>query len=138
MGWNKISVGNRHDSLSDHVLMIECLSKHIIAGIVSSKVYRICPMVEENGEELSKHVYPKNYEDSSKSIEADAALHLYKIVYDGSNKNTYMRAILADNDSSMRSLRKGKIQRIQRKLPPDMPVLDWLVDPSHRTEVVAK
>ena len=74
MGRNKRSSG----SLSGHALMIGCLSKKIVGAIVSSKMCRVCSLAEENGEEPSNHICPKNYEDSSKVMETDSALHLYK------------------------------------------------------------
>ena len=45
---------------------------------------------------------------------------------------------MADDDSSMRSLLKHQTSNPKGRLPEDMPVPDWLADPSHRTKVVAK
>ena len=45
-----------------------------------------CSKAKNIGEELPDHIYPKNYEESSKAMEADATLHLYKIMVYNSNK----------------------------------------------------
>ena len=50
MGWNKRSSGNRYDSISGHALFIGCLSKKIVAVIVSSKLCTQCTIAESNGE----------------------------------------------------------------------------------------
>ena len=138
MGWNKRSFGNRYDSLSGQALMIGYLSKKIVGAIVSSEMCRVCSSAEKNGEEPSDHVYPKNYDGSSRAIETDAALHLYKELYQKSNKNLYLKAIVADDDTSMRLLLKHTSVYQKGRLLEDIPVPDWLTDPSHRTKVVAK
>ena len=61
--------------------MICCLSKKIVGAIVSCKMCRVYSSAEENGEEPSDHVCPKNYDGSSKAMEADVSLHLYKELY---------------------------------------------------------
>ena len=106
MGWNKRSSGNRYDSHSGHALMIGCLSKKIVGAIVSSNMCRVCSLAEENGEEPSDHICPKNYDGSSKAMEADSALHLYKALFQNSKKQLFLKAIVTDDDSSMRSLLK--------------------------------
>lgn len=80
MGWGKRSSGNRYDSLSGHTLMIGYLSKNIIIALVSSTICRLCSLLEESSVELPEHVYPRNYVGSSKAMEVDAALHLYKYI----------------------------------------------------------
>ena len=138
MGLNKCSSGNRYDSISGHALMIGCLSKIIVGTIVSSKMCRFFDSAEENGEKPPAHVYPKKYDGSSKAMEVDVALHLYKKLYQSSNQYLCLNAIVADNDSSMRSLLKYRSTHPKGRLPEDMQVPDWLADPSYRTKVVAK
>ena len=123
-GWNKRSSSNRYDSLSGHALMIGCISKKTVETIVSSKVCRVCNLAEENSEEPPDHIYPKNYDGSSNAMEADAALHLYKELYQKSSKNLYLKAIVADDDTSMRSLSKHQSMYPKGRLLEDMPVLD--------------
>ena len=81
MGWNKRSSGNRYDSLPGHALMIGCLSKKIVAAITPSKMCRFCNLAEENGEEPPDHICPKNHDGSSKAMEVDTTLHLYRNLY---------------------------------------------------------
>ena len=118
--------------------MIGCLSKSIVGTVVSSNMCRVCNSAEENGEEVPDHVCHKNYDGSSKAMEVDAALHLYKELYQSSNQNLYLKTIVADDNSSMRSLLKHRSIHPKGILPEDIQVLDWLADPSHRTKVVAK
>jgi len=138
MGWNKRSSGNRYDSLSGHALAIGCLSNKILNVVVSSKICRLCSIARENGEEPPEHVCPQNYEGSSKAMEADAALTLYKDIYNKSGKRIHLQAVVADDDSSMRALLKHRCNNPKGRLPEDMNEPDWLADPSHRTKVVAK
>ena len=118
--------------------MIGCLSKNIITGIVSSKICRQCSKVEENGEEPPKHVYLRNYDSSSKAIEADATLYLYIEIFETSSKMLYPKAIVVDDDSSMRALLNHQNNNPKGRLPKKMIEPEWLVDLSHRTKVVAK
>ena len=56
------------------------ITKSVIA-IVSNKFCKNCSIGESAGEEPPDHVYPRNYDTSSKVMEADAALHLYKVFF---------------------------------------------------------
>ena len=71
-------------------------------------------------------------------MEADAALHLYKTVYNGIDKIVVLKAIVADDDSPMRVLLRHSDNIPKGKLPLEILELEWLADPSHRTKVVAK
>ena len=75
----KRSSGNRYDSISVHALKIGVLSDKIFTAAVSSKICITCSKAKNIGEELPDHIYPKNYEGSSKVMEADTTLHLYKL-----------------------------------------------------------
>ena len=138
MGWNKRSSGNHYDCLSGHALAISCISKKILNVVVSSKIYRQCSIARENGEEPPEHVYPQNYEGSSKAMEADAALTLYKDIYHKSDKKIHLKAVVANDDSSIRALLKYRCSNPKGRLPEEMNKPDWLADPSHRTKFVAK
>ena len=91
MGWNKRSSSNRYDSLSGHELMIGYLSKKTVENIVSSKMCRVCNSAEENSEDPPDHICPKNYDGSSKAIETEATLHLYKKLYQSSNQTIILK-----------------------------------------------
>ena len=93
MGWNKRSSGNRYDSLSGHTLSIGCLSNNILYIVVSSKICRQCSITKENGKEPPEHVYPQNYDGSSKAMEVDAALTLFKDIYNKSDKKIILKQL---------------------------------------------
>ena len=63
-----------------------------------------CSKVQQIDEESSDHIYPKNYEWSSKAMEADTALFLYTSMFYNPSKQLTMRTIVTDDDSTMRTL----------------------------------
>ena len=98
-----------------------------------------CSKAENIGEESPNHIYPKNYEGSSKAMETDAVLHLYKSIVYNRNKQLTLKAIVADNESTMRALLRHTITVNKRgRLSIEIPEPEWLVDPSYRTKVIAK
>ena len=105
---------------------------------MSSKLCTQCTIAESNGEEPHSHVCPRNYNGSSKGMESDAALHLYKRLLQDNDKKVVLKAIVADDDSSMRALLRHPHNNPKGKLPLEMPEPEWFADPSHRTKVVAK
>ena len=83
MGWNKRSSGNRYDSMSGHCFYIGCRTKKIISSHVTSRKCKICDNAKKRGEAPTYHECPRNYEGSSKGMEAQNALHLLvKLVKD--------------------------------------------------------
>ena len=70
-------------------------------------------------------------------MEVDAALHHYNILYNTSNKILTLNTIVADNDFIMKALLQHENNKKDR-LPSDIHQHEWIVDPSHRTKVVAK
>ena len=99
MGWSKRAFGNRYDSLSRHALAVGVLSKSILVAIVSSKLCRVYSLAEADNEKPPNHCCPKNYDGSSKPMKADAALQLYITLYQHSNKNIVLKAVVADDDN---------------------------------------
>ena len=138
MGWSKRSSENRYDSLLGHALAIGVLTKNILVVIISSKFCRLCSLEESDNQEPPNHYCPKNYDSSSKAMEADVALQIYINSYNASNKNIAMKAVVADDDSSMRTLLTHKVNNLKGRLPEEMPQLEWFADPSHQTKVAAK
>ena len=49
-----------------------------------------------------------------------------------------MKAIVVDDDSSMRLLLKHSVNNPKGKLPLEIPEPEWLANPSHRAKVVVK
>ena len=139
MGWSKRSSSNIHDSISGHALKIDFLSDKILTTTVSSKICIAFSKAENIGEKSPDHICPKNYEGSSKVMEADAVLHLYKSMFYNSNKQLTLKAIVADDDLVIRSLlRYTSTVNKGGKLPKKILEPEWLADPSHRTKVIAK
>ena len=66
-------------------------------------------------------------------MESDAALHLYKRLFLGTNKKVVLKAIVVDDDSSMRALLRHPDNNLKGKLPFEMLEPEWLTDPSYRT-----
>ena len=87
MGWSKRSSGNRYDSLSGHPLAIGVLTKSILVAIVSSKLCRLCSLAESDNQEPPNYCCSKNYDGTSKAMEADVALQLYILPKFGKYKN---------------------------------------------------
>ena len=71
-------------------------------------------------------------------MEVDAALALYKDIYNKSIKKINLKVVVADDDSSIRALLKHRCNNPKGGLSEEMNEPDWLVDPSLRTKVVAK
>ena len=138
MGLSTHSSGNRYDPISSYTLMIRCLSKHIIAGVVSSKIYILCSRAQQNGEELMRERPPQTLWGLFQEMEVGAALHLYKSVYTLFEKQLTLRAIVVDDDSTTRALLRHESNNKKGRLPSNIPQPEWLVKPSHRTKDVAK
>ena len=139
MGWQKRSSGNRYDSLSGHAFMIGARSRKILMCIVSSKMCATCLEGEDLQVNAKPHSCPRNYSGSSKAMEADAALEAYEELYEMSQGTTTIGWIIADDDSSMRSLlRHPTIHHPKGALPERLPEPQWLADPTHRTKCMAK
>ena len=121
MGWSKRACGNHYDSLSGHALAIGVLTKSILVAIVSSKLCRVCSLAESDNQEPPNHCCPKNYNGSSKAMEANTSLQFCISLYQDSNKNIVLKAIVADVDSSMRALLTHKANNPKGRLPEEMP-----------------
>ena len=138
MGWSKRSSGHRYDSLSGHAFMCGCRSGIIVSAVIIAKECRLCSYYEAQSKEPPSHDYPRNYSTSSKAMESDAALSLYKAIFCDSKNIIALRSIVSDDDSTMRALLKHPGNHKRGKLNPEIPDPSWLADPSHRTKAVAK
>ena len=98
-----------------------------------------CLEAEMKKTEPEEHKCPRNYTGSSKAMKADAALEAYEEIYRISGGSTVIGHIIADDDSSMRSLlRHATMNHRKGALPLELPEPEWLADPTHRTKVMAK
>ena len=64
-------------------------------------------------------------------MEANAALQLYINLYNASNKNIVLKAVVVDDDSSIRSLLTQKANNPKGGLSEEIPQPEWLFDLSH-------
>ena len=107
--------------------------------MVSSKMCATCFEAEHANNEPVPHVCPRNYNGISKGMEAYAALNSYKELRRLSQGTTTLEHIVADDDSSMRSLLRHKSNNYPKgALPLDLPEPQLLADPTHRTKIIAK
>ena len=104
MGWQKRSYGRRYDSSSGHAFIIGGIKKGIIGMVLYSRACRKCDSAEKKGEEAEEHECPKNFEGSSKSMEASAILNMVEDAY--YNCFFIIDVIVSDNDSTMRAVLK--------------------------------
>lgn len=81
----------------------------------------------------------KNYEASSKAMEADTALEMVCKIHKFFGGSVYIKEIVADDDSTMRSLLKHKSKENKDgNLPKDIHEPKWLANLTHHCKVVAK
>ena len=59
MRWTKHSSDNRYDSILGHTLMIGCLAKNIITGVISSKLYIVCSRAHQMAKSHMRTSTPK-------------------------------------------------------------------------------
>ena len=72
----KISSESRHDSSFRHSFIINDISKVIIVMKLYSKALRKCDATDKRGEEKEEDDLRKEFEGSSKSMEAGAILNM--------------------------------------------------------------
>eukprot|EP00978_Attheya_sp_CCMP212_P010989 scaffold26814_cov35-Attheya_sp.AAC.2 len=111
------------DSLSGHAFLIGARTgKPIAMEIYATKQCQFCDTHAINSPEISipPHPCPKNFEGSSKSMESMACITLYTRMF--KETKVHAKTIVSDDDSSMRSQVKWKIQdKIQARMIPEWP-----------------
>ena len=144
MGWQKISSGRGYDSSSGYAFIIGARIKGVIGMVLYSKAFRKCDAAEKRREEAEEHECPKNFEGSSKSMEASAILNMVKDAF--YNIFFIIYVIVSDDDSTMRAVlnnpskgAQGQVLKSSKgKLHTDIPDPSFLADTSHRVKVFAK
>ena len=143
MGWQKRSSGRRYDSSSEHAFIIGGRRKGIIGMVLYSKACRKCDSAEKKGEEAGEHECPKNFEGSSKSMEASTIL---KMVEDAYYNRFFIIDVIVSNDySTVQDVLKhpiigvrGQVLKTSKgKLDVQIPEPSFLADTSHHIKVVA-
>ena len=104
MGWQKRSSGRRYDSSSGHAFIIGARIKGINEMVLYLKACRKYYAAEKIGEEAEDPECPKNFERSSKSMEASEIL---KMVEDAFYTQFFIIDIIfSNNDSTMQAVLK--------------------------------
>jgi hypothetical protein len=131
MGWQVRSSGGKYGSSTGHGLMIGALSKKVMDSVVYNKKCAICT---KNKSGTKKHDCVKNYEGSSKSMEASALTKM--LIRIPEEKGASICTIITDDDSNGRS----KARHIHNGgiLPLHVEEPAFRADPSHRKRVVAR
>ena len=70
------SSGRRYESYRRHAFIVGAMIKGIIVMVLYSKAFRNCDDAEKRREEVEEHDCPKNFEGSSKIMEASASLKM--------------------------------------------------------------
>ena len=86
MGWNKRSSGRL---LSGHAFMIGCRTRKIVGLAMKSKACAFCD-AHKDVDVVPDHDCCRNYENSSKAMEADSALDLGTDIFDLYQSSAYV------------------------------------------------
>ena len=141
--------------------MVGTYTRKVLSCLVKSKMCKICNLAENKKLPAPVHVCVKNYEGSSKGMEATMVLEL--TIQAKRQCRFIVGFIVADDDSLMRATLKHSYKHLSAtkpgfvwpcatpkqdgrlgaklqdtgKLPLDVPQPKWLADPTHQTKVVA-
>ena len=154
MGWQ----GRGSQSLSGHAFFVGHYTRKPIAWKLYSKRCTVCQRATTGV--IRVHDCSKNYDGSSKAMEANAVLEMYVHLYQQQHVRTEL--IIADDDSSIKAKLKwsnqdhmtnnnttivpkvlskhGKLRTRPDKggVPGDIPEPMFGADPNHRTKLVGK
>jgi hypothetical protein len=131
MGWQVRSSGGKYGSSTGHGLLIGALSKKVMDSVVYNKKCAICT---KNPNMTKKHACVKNYDGSSKSMEASALTKM--LIRMPEEKGISICTIITDDDSNGRS--KSRNVTNGGVLPMHVEEPKFCADPSHRKRVVAR
>ncbi len=133
MGWQVRSSGNKYGSSTGHALMVGALTKKVVDSVVFNKKCALCTKTHRETHRERKHRCVKNYEGSSKSMEAAG---LVKILTRMQERGVSVCTIISDDDSNARA----KAQHIRNggQLTDNIEEPKFLADPSHRKRVFAR
>ena len=102
MGWQKRAAGHSYNSLSRCIYMVGLYSGLILFNLVFCMCCAQCLKALKQGLSAPKHRCSKKYEGSSKGMEAKAVVQLVTKYYT-LMKNSFIRQIVSDDDSTMRA-----------------------------------
>ena len=161
MGWNKRSTGTRYDSISGHGVAIGQLTKKVVGIVLFSKQCSVCDAPKNKNKSVSEvpaHICVKNHDGSSKAMESRGIHYLFVDFWE--NKKVWIKTIVSDDDSSMRSQMRHSYRELinnqmmtesewpktvkgikkpdKGKLPIHMKPPNFVADPNHRVKVFGK
>jgi hypothetical protein len=126
MGWQRR--GMAFNSLSGHAFLIDVHTGKVISKRTYSKHCRKCSSYGiKNGataEDCPPHNCPRNYDGSSKGMEATAALEMVKDVFGDVALKAYVAEMVIDDDASTRALLSHSL----RELALNVTDFEWPVD----------
>jgi hypothetical protein len=105
MCWQK--PGRSYNSLSGHAVLVDVVTGKIIAMKVFSKKCQKCTTYLAQGvlaENIPVHNCSKNYDGSSKGMEATVALDMVKGLFENKEVRVTVTKIVIDDDASTRAL----------------------------------
>jgi hypothetical protein len=137
MGWQVRSSGGKYGSTSGHAFLIGALSKKILDSVIYTKRCAICSGHESRTGTLDgvkAHTCVKNFEGSSKSMEAAALIQM--LIRMPEEKGISVCSIISDDDSCGRA--RARHTNNGGQLPANIEEVTFLADPSHRKRVFAR
>jgi hypothetical protein len=161
MGWQG---GKAFNSLSGHAFLVDVNQGKVIAKKHYSKMCAKCSTYEKKGlgeADVPAHNCSKNYDGSSKGMEASAALAMVLEVYEQVFENgpgtekAFISQMVLDDDASTRAILSHSLSELANwpvdangkklpkskdigKLPLDHPFLVFLADLTHRIRCFGK
>jgi len=137
MGWQVRSSGGKYGSSTGHALLVGTRTKKVLDSVIFNKKCGICTKHEKRTGSIEKvraHTCVKNYEGSSKAMEAAALVKMLQRMPE--EKGVSICTIVSDDDSNARA--KAKQENNGGLLPLTVEEPKFLADPSHRKRVFAK
>jgi len=137
MGWQVRSSGGKYGSSTGHALLIGARTKKVLDSVIFNKKCGICTKHEKRTgsvDNVRKHICVKNFDGSSKSMEAAALGKMLMRV--PQQKGISICSITSDDDSNARA--KARHETNGGLLPLTIEEPKFRADPSHRKRVFAK
>ncbi|XP_061190963.1 uncharacterized protein LOC133199106 [Saccostrea echinata] len=113
-GWQKRGSGKTYDSLSGHCSMVGPLSGKVLSYSVRSKNCRVCSVAETTNKNPAAHECSKNWEGSSKAMEADMVIEMVEDLQ--KSKGITIDGIIGDEDTTTIARLKTNVNANIKKL----------------------
>jgi hypothetical protein len=129
-GWQQGQ--KKYNSPSGHAMLVGQRLFLVLALIVYSKLCCLCAAAKRKGREPAAHACSKNYEGSSKGMEAKGILKLVTNLWE--NTKLAVTTYVSDRDSSTRAVlspEKPDDDKDKGKLPAEHYPVTFFTDPNH-------